>query len=96
MSWINEWLTGGLQPTRCGRIAVALPVGSWLDQPAAQVRTAGVTPTIAAAAVSLPTTFSGDPADRPIYTTAVEQGGRWSPKTSGLREHRHPRKITIW
>ncbi len=68
--WINERLTGGFQPTRCGRIAVALPVGSWLDQPAAQVRTARVTPTIAAAAVSLPTTFSGDPADRPIYASA--------------------------
>jgi len=57
-----------------GRIAVAMPVGSWLEQLAHQVRTVGVTPAIASTAVSLPASFPSDPADRLIYATAVEQG----------------------
>ena len=79
-----------------GRIVVTLPVGSWLAQLSAQVRTVGVTPAIATAAVSLPGSFRGDPADRLIYATAVEHGWSLVTKDNRLREHPHPRKVTLW
>ena len=79
-----------------GRIAVAMPVGSWLEQLAGQVRTVGVTPAIASTAVSLPASFPSDPADRLIYATAVEQGCPLVTKDRQMREHRHPRKVTLW
>jgi PIN domain nuclease of toxin-antitoxin system len=79
-----------------GRIAVAMPVGSWLEQLATQVRTVGVTPAIASTAVSLPASFPSDPADRLIYATAVEQGCSLVTKDRQMREHRHPRKVTLW
>lgn len=79
-----------------GRIIVALPVASWLEQLAGQVRTVGITPAIAATAVSLPTAFPGDPADRLIFASAVEQGWSLVTKDKRLREHPHPRKLTIW
>jgi PIN domain nuclease of toxin-antitoxin system len=56
------------------RILVALPIRSWLEALAAEVRTVGTTPAIAAAALALPSSFPGDPADRLIYATAVEHG----------------------
>lgn len=79
-----------------GRISVAVPVRSWLDRLSAGVRTAGVTPAIAHTAVSLPTSFPGDPADRLIYATAIERGWQLVTKDGALRRHRHPRPITIW
>lgn len=79
-----------------GRISLSIPVGSWLEQLSAQVRTIGVSPAIAATAVALPATFPADPADRLIYATAVEQGLSLVTKDQRLRDHVHPRKITIW
>ncbi len=79
-----------------GRIALALPVGSWLEQLAGQVRTIGVTPAIATTAVTLPASFPADPADRLIYATAVEQGWSLVTKDKRLREHPHPRKLAVW
>ena len=78
------------------RILVTVPLRSWLEQLAAQVRTVGTTPAIASTAVALPSTFPGDPADRIIYATAVEQGWPLVTKDRRLRRHRHPRPMTIW
>lgn len=78
------------------RIAVAIPVRSWLEQLARQVRTVGVTPAIADTAVSLPPAFPGDPADRLIYATAIELGSRLVTKDQRLVKHRHPRAVAVW
>lgn len=78
------------------RIVVSIPVRSWLDQLAPRVRTLPLTPAVAATAVSLPSTFPGDPADRLIYATAVEHGLRLITKDGKLREHRHPRPVALW
>lgn len=79
-----------------GRITVTVPVRSWLEDLAGQVRTVGVTPAIAAAAVCLPASFPVDPADRLIYATAVEQGCVLVTKDPHLRQHRHPGQVTVW
>lgn len=78
------------------RILVAIPIRSWLEGLAEQVRTFGTTPSIAAGAVSLPTSFPGDPADRLIFATAVEHGLQLVTKDQRLRNHTYPRSITIW
>jgi PIN domain nuclease of toxin-antitoxin system len=78
------------------RIRVSIPIRSWLEQLGAQVRTLSVTPAIADTAVSLPSSFPGDPADRLIYATAIEHGWRLVTKDDKLRGHRHPRPITVW
>lgn len=78
------------------RIRLTIPVRSWLQQLAAQVRTIGITPAIAATAVSLPSSFPGDPGDRLIYATAIEHGLRLVTKDRRLRAHRHPRPLALW
>jgi PIN domain nuclease of toxin-antitoxin system len=78
------------------RIVVTIPIGSWLGQLATQVRTIPVTPAIASAAVNLPSSFPGDPADRLIYATAIENGWPLVTKDEKLREHRHPHPVTVW
>jgi PIN domain nuclease of toxin-antitoxin system len=60
------------------------------------IRTVSITPAIAATAVSLPSSFPGDPADRLIYATAIEHGLRLVTKDVKLRSHPHPRPIAIW
>jgi PIN domain nuclease of toxin-antitoxin system len=60
------------------------------------VRTIPVTPAIANTAVSLPSSFPGDPADRLIYATAIENGWQLITKDQRLREHRHPRRVALW
>lgn len=78
------------------RIVVTIPIRSWLEQLAAQVRTVGLTPAIAATAVSLPASFPGDPADRLIYATAIEHGWRLVTKDRKLRAHHHPQPLALW
>jgi len=78
------------------RIVVTVPIRSWLEQLAVQLRTVTVTPAIADTAVSLSTGFPGDPADRLIYATAIERGWRLVTKDRRLRTHRHPRPLTVW
>ena len=91
VSWFElAWLA------RHERIVVTVPIVSWLQQLAAQVRTIPVTPAIASTAVSLPSSFPGDPADRLIYATAIEHGWRLITKDRMLRRHRHPHPVTIW
>jgi PIN domain nuclease of toxin-antitoxin system len=78
------------------RIILAIPVRSWLEQLAEQLRTVGTTPAIAAAAAALPRGFPGDPADRLIYATAIEHGWPLVTKDRRLRQHRHPRRVAVW
>ena len=78
------------------RIDVSIPIQTWLEGLSEQVRTVGATPSIALAAVSLPSSFPGDPADRLIYATAVERGWSLITKDRRLRDHRHPRPIAVW
>jgi PIN domain nuclease of toxin-antitoxin system len=78
------------------RIIVTIPVRSWLEQLADGLQTLGVTPAVAATAVSLPSSFPGDPADRLVYATAVEHGCLLVTKDRRLRNHRHPRPVTVW
>lgn len=78
------------------RVIVAIPIPSWLAKLATGVRTVGITTAIAHTAVTLPSTFPGDPADRLIYATAVEHGWPLVSKDRRLRQQRYPRKITVW
>ncbi len=78
------------------RIVVSITVRSWLEDLARSVRTVGTTPAIAATAAALPTSFPGDPADRLIYSTAIEHGWRLVTKDRRMREHLHPRPLTVW
>jgi PIN domain nuclease of toxin-antitoxin system len=55
-----------------GRIVITVPLRSWLDRLADHLQTIPIDPAIAAAAVALPPSFPGDPADRLIYATALE------------------------
>ena len=78
------------------RIVVTIPVRSWLEQLAARVRTLPLTPAVAHIAVSLPSSFPGDPADRLIYATAIENGIQLVTKDRRLRAHRHPQPLAVW
>lgn len=78
------------------RIAVGVPIRSWLGSLASGVRTMAATPSIATTAVELPSSFPGDPADRLIYATAIEHGWQLVTKDRRLRDHRHPRRVTVW
>jgi PIN domain nuclease of toxin-antitoxin system len=61
ISWFElAWLA------RHERIVVSIPVRSWLEQLASQIRTVELTPAIADTASSLPSSFPGDPTDRLI------------------------------
>ncbi len=91
ISWYElAWLA------RHDRIVVNVPIRSWLQGLAAQVRTIGVTPAIADTAVALPSSFPRDPADRLIYATAVEHGLELVTKDRAIRDHDHPRSVTVW
>jgi PIN domain nuclease of toxin-antitoxin system len=79
-----------------GRIVVRIPVRSWLQGLAQQVRTLGITPAIADIAVGLAASFPGDPADRLIYATAIDHGIRLVTRDERLRAHPFPVEITLW
>jgi PIN domain nuclease of toxin-antitoxin system len=78
------------------RVSLGVPLRAWLDGLAVGVRTVPVSPSIAATAVELPVSFPGDSADRLIYATAIEKSVQLVTKDSGLRSHKHPRRITVW
>ncbi len=91
ISWFElAWLAGH------ERITLTMPLRSWLDGLSQQVRTVGANPAIAATAVSLSSSFPGDPADRLIYATAIENGWSLVTKDQRMRRHRHPRRPTVW
>jgi PIN domain nuclease of toxin-antitoxin system len=78
------------------RIVVSVPIRTWLQGLAAQVRTIAISPAIAETAVSLPSSFPGDPADRLIYATAIEHDLRLVSKDRAIREHVHSRPLVVW
>jgi PIN domain nuclease of toxin-antitoxin system len=78
------------------RIVLNIPIRSWLEGLAAQLRTFGVTPAIADTAVALPSSFPRDPADRLIYATAVEHDLALVTKDRAIREHARPRSRVVW
>jgi len=78
------------------RIVVNVPIRSWLQGLAAQLRTIGVTPAIADTAVALPSSFPGDPADRMIYATAIENGLELVTKDQTIRDQDRPGSLTVW
>lgn len=91
ISWFElAWLA------RHERIVVTIPIRSWLEQLAGELRTVGVTPAVADTAVALPSSFPGDPADRLIYATAIEHGWQLITKDRRLRAHPHPRSVAVW
>ncbi len=91
ISWFElAWLA------RHERIALTIPIRSWLDELARQVRTVGLSPAIADTAVTLPSSFPGDSADRLIFATAIEHGWRLVTKDGALRAYRHPRPVAVW
>jgi PIN domain nuclease of toxin-antitoxin system len=91
ISWYElAWLA------RHERIVVNVPIRSWLQGLAAQLRTIGVTPAIADTAVALPSSFPGDPADRLIYATAIEHGLKLVTKDRAIRDHAHPQPVAVW
>ena len=59
-------------------------------------RTLAVTPAIADAAAALPETFPGDPAERLIYSTAIELGLPLVTKDRRMHQHTHPARPTVW
>lgn len=79
-----------------GRITVAIPVSSWLEQLAGVVRTAPITTAVAHTAARLGDDFPGDPADRLVYATGVERGWPLVTKDAALRRYRHPSATTVW
>ena len=78
------------------RIVVNIPVRSWLQGLASQLRTIGVTPAIADTAAALPSSFPGDPADRLIYATAIEHGLKLVTKDRSIRDHDRLGSVVVW
>lgn len=78
------------------RILVSVPVRAWLAQLGELVRTAVISPAVAATAAALPESSPGDPADRLIYATALETGWRLVTKDQRMRRQPQPRRITVW
>jgi len=60
------------------------------------VRSAPITPQIAATAVGFPQSFPGDPADRLIYATAIENGWKLVTKDESLRSFVHAGIDVVW
>jgi PIN domain nuclease of toxin-antitoxin system len=77
------------------RIVITINVRSWLDRMAVHLRSVPIGPAVAAAAVAVPASFSGDPVDRLIYATAVDDGWRLVTKDRRLQAHPRPRPVTV-
>lgn len=79
-----------------GRIDPGMPLRSWLEGLAGQVRTVVITPAIAARATTLPATFPGDAADRIIVATGIEHGWSIVSKDRLIRSHVEMTPGFIW
>lgn len=79
-----------------GRIAVDVPLRSWLEDLGAHLRTVGITPAIADSAAGLPSSFPRDPTDRIIYATAIEHGVKLVTKDEAIAAHDQPRSLVVW
>lgn len=91
---ISWYELAGLAERR--RIEIDVPIRSWLEKLARQARTIGITPAIAGSAAALPASFPGDPMDRLIYATAIEQGVKLVTKDRAIRKHDKPRSLVVW
>ena len=78
------------------RIQIDVPIRSWLEKLARQVRTVAITPAIAGSAAALPASFPGDPMDRLIYATAIERGVKLVTRDRAIRKHDKPRSLVVW
>jgi PIN domain nuclease of toxin-antitoxin system len=78
------------------RIAIDIPVRSWLEGLGAQMRTIGITPAIADSAAALPSSFPRDPTDRIIYATAIEHGVKLVTRDEAIAKHDGPRSLVVW
>ena len=91
ISWFElAWLA------RNERILLNVPIRSWLQGLAAQLRTFAATPAIADTAVALPSSFPRDPADRLIYATAVEYDLPLVTKDRAIRDNAGPGSRAVW
>lgn len=91
ISWFElAWMA------RNERIILRVPVRSWLDGLSGQLRTIGVTPAIADTAVTLPSSFPRDPADRLIYATAVEHDLPLVTKDRAIHASAVPGARPVW
>jgi PIN domain nuclease of toxin-antitoxin system len=91
---ISWWELASL--VRAGRISIARPLRSWLDELSLRVQTIELTPAIAEIAASFPRAVPNDPADRIILATAIETSFRLVTKDERLRSYPQTRKLTIW
>jgi PIN domain nuclease of toxin-antitoxin system len=78
------------------RIVLDVPIRTWLEELSANVRTVGLTPAIADTAVSLPSSFPRDPADRLIYASAIERGAKLVTKDRAIADNDAPRSLVLW
>ena len=91
ISWVElAWLAAH------DRLILPIPLLAWLQQLARDVRTAALTPAIAARAAELPRSFPRDSSDRLIYATAVEHGWRLVTKDAGIRSGDLAGTVTLW
>jgi PIN domain nuclease of toxin-antitoxin system len=90
-----SWLELALLAHR-NRIAVSIPIGSWLERLARMVRSVPISPEIAAAAVTLPETFPGDRADRLIFATAAANGWPLVSKDGAFSRLKNDSVEVIW
>ena len=91
ISWFElAWLA------RNERVLLNVPIRSWLEGLAAQLRTIGVTPAIVDTAVALPASFPRDPADRLIYATAIEHDLPLVTKDQAIRRQARPPTRAVW
>jgi PIN domain nuclease of toxin-antitoxin system len=88
--WELAWLV------HHGRIGITVPARTWIGRLGRDVRTAALTPSIAASAVSLPDSFPRDPADRLIWATAIENGWRLVTRDARLREQDPAGAVVVW
>jgi len=88
--WELAWLV------RRGRIGAGVPARTLITRLAREVRTVGLTPSIAATAAEIAGDFPSDPGDRLIYATAIEQGWRLVTKDRRLRNHDPEGAVVVW
>jgi PIN domain nuclease of toxin-antitoxin system len=88
--WEMAWLA------HHGRVEFPKPVRSFMEEISEGIQTLPTTPAIGDTAVLLGDRFPGDPTDRIIYATAIEEGLQLVTKDQRMRNHPYPRQITIW
>lgn len=79
-----------------GRIQGTVPLRAWLDQLAQGVRTLPLGPGVATRAAELPASFPADPADRIIFSTAIELGLPLVTRDRRMHEHARGAPRLIW